>query len=711
MKRIQVILAIFISFNLPLLAQTPIRWLSGIPRDNLVDIYTQDGKRIDIVAGTLFSKSSDSGKTWTSYSLNEGSSWNIKLIEMDENIKIILANNCVLKSADSGKTWSIYNLDVRAYDIAKLNQTDLIITCEDGIIYKSIDSGENWQKIQLGYSYDLAAIQKLNNNIFITAHSADYSTHANPILDSRILCSKDTGKTWFSFYHFINQYLIKTVFHDEENGIAIITDFDQFGDCTDKIMKTTDSGINWNQKYIYSDVNVYLNDVSYVDSNICFVLGTRGPLKSTDAGNNWSISNVPGNIDRIVQIDDQLIYGIGNICYESNDKGNSWIPFLNKDLGGIEIQAVDSNNIFIASGSGLLKTSDGGNNWQNNSFDILGTKISFINKNFGTIIGRNEYNNPQIINTSDGGISWKYQYANMFIYLWDVCLYDKDFGLIIGNKTDNNKEYFLRTTNGGDKWSAIPNNSQQLLSVTYADKDNWFAVGYNGVILHSTDQGVTWNEENSGTSEILEYVYFLDNNCGYITGENGTLLQTNNQGQSWQRIDLSSYDLGQYNTLTSVAFADSLNGVVVGNNSNFLITRDGGKNWELQKNLSQGFNSVSYAENYFFITGSGGSLLRIRADNPTTIPKDNIVSYKLFQNYPNPFNPSTRIDYSIPRSSFVTLKVYDILGREVATLVNEEKPAGNYEVEFNGSNLSSGVYFYRIEAESFVSTKKLVLLK
>jgi hypothetical protein len=86
-------------------------------------------------------------------------------------------------------------------------------------------------------------------------------------------------------------------------------------------------------------------------------------------------------------------------------------------------------------------------------------------------------------------------------------------------------------------------------------------------------------------------------------------------------------------------------------------------------------------------------------------------SYTLYQNFPNPFNPSTTIKYSIPQASFVTLKVYDILGREVQSLVNEEKPTGSYEIKFNGSYLSSGVYFYRMHAGSFVSTKKLILLK
>ncbi|MGB5288573.1 MAG: T9SS type A sorting domain-containing protein, partial [Ignavibacteriaceae bacterium] len=80
-------------------------------------------------------------------------------------------------------------------------------------------------------------------------------------------------------------------------------------------------------------------------------------------------------------------------------------------------------------------------------------------------------------------------------------------------------------------------------------------------------------------------------------------------------------------------------------------------------------------------------------------------------NYPNPFNPSTSIHFSIPSSEFVTLKVFDMLGNEVATIINEEKPAGSYQVEFNASQLSSGIYFYTINAGSFIETRKMILLK
>ncbi|MGB5530304.1 MAG: T9SS type A sorting domain-containing protein, partial [Ignavibacteriaceae bacterium] len=87
------------------------------------------------------------------------------------------------------------------------------------------------------------------------------------------------------------------------------------------------------------------------------------------------------------------------------------------------------------------------------------------------------------------------------------------------------------------------------------------------------------------------------------------------------------------------------------------------------------------------------------------------VEYILEQNYPNPFNPSTTIEYSLPQNGFVTLKVYNVLGKEVATLINGQNEAGKHRVNFDATGLNSGVYFYRIESSSFVDTKKMILLR
>jgi len=81
------------------------------------------------------------------------------------------------------------------------------------------------------------------------------------------------------------------------------------------------------------------------------------------------------------------------------------------------------------------------------------------------------------------------------------------------------------------------------------------------------------------------------------------------------------------------------------------------------------------------------------------------------QNYPNPFNPSTKISFNLPEESFVTLKVYDVLGREVATLVYEEKPAGTYRISFNAEGIGISVYFFQLKSKNFIETKKMILVR
>jgi hypothetical protein len=116
---------------------------------------------------------------------------------------------------------------------------------------------------------------------------------------------------------------------------------------------------------------------------------------------------------------------------------------------------------------------------------------------------------------------------------------------------------------------------------------------------------------------------------------------------------------------------------------------------------------AQYSHICFFIRIELNVITDVENPNQSDIPLD----FALNQNYPNPFNPTTRIQYQLSGNSQVTLKVYNILGSEVATLVNEEKQAGSYEVSFDASDLSSGIYFYSLRAGSFIETKKMLLLK
>lgn len=169
-----------------------------------------------------------------------------------------------------------------------------------------------------------------------------------------------------------------------------------------------------------------------------------------------------------------------------------------------------------------------------------------------------------------------------------------------------------------------------------------------------------------------------------------------------------------YIYVDSVLRCDSLAKAFAGNTNS---TAYYSKLWELSKGFTiKLFKNASYKLTCLIYTAW------VNAGNPVSVQDDNSIQFvsgfKLSQNYPNPFNPSTSISYTIPevisiegRNLNVQLKIYDILGNEVATLVNEDKPAGSYEVQFEANNLSSGVYFYTIKAGNFIATKKMILLR
>lgn len=127
--------------------------------------------------------------------------------------------------------------------------------------------------------------------------------------------------------------------------------------------------------------------------------------------------------------------------------------------------------------------------------------------------------------------------------------------------------------------------------------------------------------------------------------------------------------------------------------------------------VGQSFNGSSQVANTFIESGFlVNPLLRGSLVGVSQAP-DLPLAFSLSQNYPNPFNPATKVRYELPKGSYVTITLYNVIGQEVATLVNEEQQPGRYEVSWNASGFASGVYFYRIQTKEFVATKKLMLLR
>ncbi|MCX6165356.1 MAG: T9SS type A sorting domain-containing protein [Ignavibacteriae bacterium] len=192
-------------------------------------------------------------------------------------------------------------------------------------------------------------------------------------------------------------------------------------------------------------------------------------------------------------------------------------------------------------------------------------------------------------------------------------------------------------------------------------------------ISKTTNYGLNWIKKAFPNISEIRSIYFINKNTGFLGSDyspySSSIKRTTNGGDNW--VDLNEVAHG----INSFHFLDSNVGYAAGDLGVILKTTNGGAVWV--------------------------------SNNTQEIPK----SFELFQNYPNPFNPTTNIKYQITNSKLVTLRVYDILGKEIATLVNEKKTAGIYEVTFNGSNFASGVYFYRIQAGDFVQVKKMVLIK
>jgi hypothetical protein len=275
----------------------------------------------------------------------------------------------------------------------------------------------------------------------------------------------------------------------------------------------------------------------------------------------------------------------------------------------------------------------------------------------------------------------------------------------------------LATTNGGVNWTQIPtaptqagseagwNNSLFILGTNI-----WFGTN-NTRIYHSTNLGVNWTF--GATTGLLNTYAVHYNTTLFGIGAGGT---ANNV--------MKSTDGGAtYTVAGTVGGSGNVTGAE-GNVNDFWVTRgnnvyrssDGGNNWTTAYTGTAALWDIDFAivagcPNGWTV-GASGTIARMVnivgvGNNNNEVPN----AYILRQNYPNPFNPVTEIYFALPKASNVKLEVFDLLGREVGTLVNEFKPAGTYTVRFNAVSLASGVYFYRIVAGDFSDTKKMVLVK
>jgi len=364
-------------------------------------------------------------------------------------------------------------------------------------------------------------------------------------------------------------------------------------------------------------------------------------------------------------------------------------------------------------GALILKSTDGGSSWSDN-LTIPGTvnwfnSVFFTDDNTGWVVG----GGGVMMQTTNAGTTWDTVAIATDGYLHQIQFINSNYGWVAGTEDNLTRGIILRTTDGGSNWERIDIGSESLfVTINFLNQNlGW---GSGSGIQKTTDGGYNWvtKKDTGGLS-----IFFADELNGWsvgssISGPFGYIHQTTDEGNTWSSISGSDIP-----ALKSVNFFDKNIGWAVGNHSSSSIikTTDGGNNWFHQESGTiNSLRSVCIIDSVTGWAAGSGSILKTTNGGVTFINdeiEDIPTNFILNQNYPNPFNPSTSIRYTISDMQFVSIIVYDILGNEVATLVNSEKPSGVYVVEWNASNIPSGVYFYQLKTGLFVQTKKMILMK
>ena len=253
------------------------------------------------------------------------------------------------------------------------------------------------------------------------------------------------------------------------------------------------------------------------------------------------------------------------------------------------------------------------------------------------------------------------------------------------------------------------------MDIEFINESTGYAIGVYAFMFKSSDGGTSWNQVTEPMVASMFDIEFISEETGFIVG-GSQVAKTVDGGDTWDIVNNSGG--AQMNSVET--FGNKF--VWAASSDKVYYSSDNGENW-----LAQSISPSSYLKQvtctdslHLWLLGDRKLYRTSTGGNTGTGINDQNINYvdnfSLFQNYPNPFNPTTKIKFTIPavgiqRAVSVRIRVYDVLGNEIATLVNEEKPAGEYEVELDATGLPSGIYFYQLRAGEYVETKKMVLIK
>lgn len=618
-------------------------------------------------------KSTDFGATWSNVTPAQISSSVYGMFVMNATTYYVASGvNGILITTDSGANWTVQQaVGNIVYDVKFIDASTGFAVDSKGIVYKTTDGGTNWGSSQLPNNKAVRAIGYAAGSLFLCGNSAN------------LFYSSDTGTNWTPKFTAVTQdYLRKIYFKTSLNGWAC-GGATASADSNGFILQTTDGGQNWTALPYNFKSQVY--SMSMPSANVWYAgRGANGFFKTTDAGATFTQLSTP----------------------ITSSTHTFWFTGFANELVG-----------YAGGNSGkVIKTTDGGATWSDISTAAgFGTStvydIAVISPDTVIMCGLS----AKVMKTTDGGATFSPLSPGIAGSLFAVSFKDASFGILGGSSLGVSV-----TTDGGATWtpSNLPptlSSSTSIWGFGFGTSHIWLST-INGDLLYSSDAGLNFNETRKPTTNTIFALTVVGDDL-WASGSGGVIVK----GFSDPNIpvELLSFTGEKVGSTVQLHWSTA--------------TETNNLGFEVQKKNSAGeWKALS------FINGNGTSTLRHDYTYTDKNPAGDIITYRLkqidmdgtykyhssvqvsfgspvsfelTQNYPNPFNPATTINYSVPSTGFVELKVFNILGKEISTLVNSIQESGYYNISFDAANLPSGVYFYQLKAGSFTSVRKMIVLK
>lgn len=654
-----------------------------------------------------------------------------------------LANNRFYRSIDNGKSWNTTNLpnrDIATFTISENGDIYAagIIYCtldcfQSGIFY-SDDKGESWQTIQIGLPGNTVSLFTTGAQGRVFAYTSDGLYYSDSGVDIWSEINLDSSRVW-----------LRTLTSRDNGIVAGVTNKSTY--------LSLDNGQTWAKyPYLYPSINpsdLYINTLAIYNETILFGLDYTSLYRSTDSGQTWeelTLRITPDDFYNIqITEEGQVLVGTDIGAFASWDIGDSWSRIFPYNSIVYTFTQNHENELLVGTSDAVYRRKVD-TNWVRSSEGIIENQVTeLIRLKNGNLLAGTFYDG--LFRTSDGGQNW--EQLNFFVSTSFESIIEIPGGEVALGVIGYPGLYL--SEDGLTKWSPV--DLTNIGSLTHGADSTLFA-GSVGRLTHgvyrSVDLGATWTEVGLESEEINElatdefgiiYAGTLGNGV-FRSEDNGeTWEQTGLQGENIRALTTDSGELIFAGTITGSIFRSDDGGdnwenvysaekivsdfgilsnglIFAGTGSGVYISTDNGLSWQ---DYSAGLPEESYqislqydAQGYLYAGTWGDGVFRTVSPIVSSIngEQENIpMGFSLLQNYPNPFNSLTTISFNLPHTANIHLTIYDALGREVAIPASGKFSSGYHNIIWNAKQLSSGVYFYRLQAGDYWEIKRMILLK